>query len=211
VFFTGAGVASGLRVLTKPSFGSERRGAVVHTDTLIQTGGGRKTRSFSNQQDLVCLYDDTILTSPSHAPVRNLKPGGVLLVNTNRYSPERIRELLNLSPSACSVFTVPASQIARDLQLGSFFNMVMLGAMHRVCPHLDLEASLAFYEKNVPKPRDVNLEAIRRGFRETSDREIESSVPSQPDERAEEFFRWRPEEESLEEEFFRSLELSSGS
>src|SRR3970282_918528 len=93
VFFTGAGIENGLRMLTKPTFGSERRGAVVHTDTLLQTTGDRKTRSFGGRQDLVCIYDDTILTSPAHAPAKDLKPGGVLVVNTGRYSPDRNREL----------------------------------------------------------------------------------------------------------------------
>ena len=210
VFFTGAGVENGLRMFTKPTFGSERRGAVVHTDTLIPSDGARKTRSFTGRQDLVCIYDDTILTSPSHAPARDLKPGGTLLVNTSRYSPARIRELLNLSDPDAAVFVVPASGIARELRLGSFFNMVMLGAMHRVCPRLPLESAMAYYEKNVPKPKEANLEALRRGFVETSDRAPEIPAPPPPDEQAAAFFAWRPEEESLEDELLRTMETFRG-
>lgn len=210
VFFTGAGIEQGLRMLTKPTFGSERRGAVVHSDTLLQTSGDRKTRSFTERQDLVVLYDDTILLSPRHAPTQNLKPGGTLLVNTSRYTPGLIRELLHLSESDCAVYVVPGSRIARELQLWPFFNMVMLGAMHRVCPHLDLQKVLGFYEKNVPRPKEANLEAIRRGFQETTDRELELPPPPHKDELAEAFFRWRPEEESLEEEILRTLETLRG-
>ena len=211
VFFTGAGIEHGLQVLTKPTFGSERRGAVVHADTLLQTSGGRKTRSFGGKQDLVGIYDDTILTSPAHAPARDMKPGGVLLVNTNRYSPERIREMLNLSDSSISIYVVPGSQIAHELRLGGFFNMAMLGAMHRVCPHLDLDAALPYYQKNVPQPKEANLEAIRRGYQETTDHLIEQAVPVVVDERAEAYFRWRPEDETLEDEILRSLEVARGS
>ncbi|MBI4464679.1 MAG: 2-oxoacid:acceptor oxidoreductase family protein [Acidobacteria bacterium] len=211
VFFTGAGVESGLRMVTKPTFGSERRGAVVHTDTLLQTSGGRKTRSFGGKQDLVCIYDDTILTSPIHAPTRDLKSGGVLLVNTSRYSPERIRELLNLTDPSVSVYVVPASRIAQQLHLGGFFNMVMLGAMHRVCPHLELDTAMSYYQQNAPRPQETNLEAIRRGYQEATEHPTEETVPVVVDERAEAYFRWRPEDETLEEEMLRSMEVTRGS
>ena len=212
VFYTAAGVEKGLWVITKPTFGSERRGAVVHTDTLIQTGAQAKeakTRVFTGRQDLVCIYDDTILTSPIHAPTHDLKPDGVVLVNSSRYSPARVRQLLELGPNV-SVFVVPASRIAQELELGSFFNMVMLGAMHKVCSLLDFKAALSFYEKNVPKPKEANLEAIRRGFAETTDRELPAAPPAPIDERAEAFFHWRPEEESVEEEMLRTLEVGRG-
>lgn len=209
VFFTTAGVEEGLWVLTKPTFGSERRGAVVHTDTLIQSDEAKKSRTFTGRQDLVCIYDDTILTSPAHAPTQDLKPDGVVLVNSSRYSPSRVRQLLGLG-AKIAVYVAPASRIAQELQLGSFFNMVMLGAMHRVCPLLDFTAAMRFYEKNVPNPKQTNLEAIRRGFQETTDREFAPAEPPALDERAEEFFRWRPEEESLEEEMLRSLETLRG-
>ncbi|MBI2817322.1 MAG: 2-oxoacid:acceptor oxidoreductase family protein [Acidobacteria bacterium] len=209
VFFTGAGVEQNLWVVTKPTFGSERRGAVVHTDTLIEQGASNKTRAFTARQDLVCIYDDTILTSPTHAPTRDLKPDGTVLVNSSRYSPARIRQLLGLGPKA-SVFIVPASRIAHELQLGSFFNMVMLGAMHCVCPLVDFGAAMTYYEKNAPRPKEANLEAIRRGYQETTDKELPAVELPAVDARAEEYFRWRPEEESLEEEMLRSLETLRG-
>jgi 2-oxoacid:acceptor oxidoreductase gamma subunit (pyruvate/2-ketoisovalerate family) len=210
VFFTGAGIEKGLWVLTKPTFGSERRGAVVHCDTLIQTNGTERTRSFSGWQDLVCIYDDTILNSTNHASVQSLEPGGTLLVNSTRYTPNRIRELLQL-PAETAVFVVPASRIAHELQLGSFFNMVMLGAMHRVCPLVDFDAAAEFYKANVPSPKEKNLEAIRRGYAETTDREIVTEEAPVVNALAEELFQWRPEEESFELAMLRSLENPRGS
>ena len=210
VFFTGAGIENGLRVLTKPTFGSERRGAVVHTDTLLHTGGEHSSRSFSGRQDLVCIYDDTILTSPAHAPAQNLKPNGTLVVNTNQYSPARVRQLLGLTDSSISVYVIPANQIAGELRLGSYFNMVMLGAMHRVCPHLDFDAAMTFYEKNVPKPKEANLEAIRRGYQRVTQQETAPVPAPPPDKMADAYFDWRPEEETLEEEILRSMEVIRG-
>ncbi|HLA40969.1 MAG TPA: 2-oxoacid:acceptor oxidoreductase family protein, partial [Candidatus Glassbacteria bacterium] len=127
------------------------------------------------------------------------------------YSPDRVRELLHLTDTSISVYLVPASQIARELRLGSFFNMVMLGAMHRVCPHLDLDAALPYYQQNAPQPKEANLEAIRRGYLETTDHLTEQAVHVVVDERAEAYFQWRPEDESLEEEILRSLEVTRGS
>ncbi|HWP84427.1 MAG TPA: 2-oxoacid:acceptor oxidoreductase family protein, partial [Terriglobia bacterium] len=210
VFYTGAGIENGLWVLTKPTFGSERRGAVVHCDTLVQTGGGERPRTFTGWQDLVCIYDDTILQSPQHAPARTLKAGGTVLVNSSRYTPRRVRELLHL-PAETTVLVVPASRIARELQLGPYFNMVMLGAMHRACPLVDLETALEFYRAQVPPPREANLEAIRRGYAEASEREVSFEEPAAANELAEEFFHWRPEEEPFELAMLRSLETPRGS
>ncbi|MBI2820064.1 MAG: 2-oxoacid:acceptor oxidoreductase family protein, partial [Acidobacteria bacterium] len=143
------------------------------------------------------------------APARALKPQGAVLVNSSRYTPNRIRELLQL-PAETAVFVVPASRIARELQLGSFFNMVMLGAMHRVCPLVDFDAALEFYKGNVPSPKDANLEAIRRGYAETTDRELVIEEQPVMNELEEEFFQWRPEEESFELAMLRSLENPRG-
>jgi len=210
VFFTGAGIEKGLWVLTKPTFGSERRGAVVHCDTLIQTSGAEPTRSFAGRQDMVCIYDDTIVHSAQHAPAAALKSDGVVLVNSSKYTPNRIRELLQLSAEQ-AVYVVPASRIARELQLGPYFNMAMLGAMHRVCPLVDFEDAIEYYKGNVPAPKEANLEAIRRGYAETTDRELETESAPVVNELAEEFFEWRPEEESFEMATLRSLETPRGS
>jgi len=164
VALTAAGVAQGARLITTPSFGSERRGAVITTDTSVSFEGERKVRTFSGQWDLVVIYDDTILFSPEHRVTEALKPGGTLLVNTTRLTPDRIRGVTGFGRERGRVFVVPGSEIARSLGLGAFFNMAMLGAVHRICSFLDFPAALRYYDQHAPRPKEANSSAIRRGF-----------------------------------------------
>lgn len=193
VGFTGAGIMAGWQLLTVPAFGSERRGAIITADTLINTGGAQKIRSFNRTWDVMVLYDDTILSSPEHQGLDGLKGDGTLLVNTSRLTTNRIRQQLGASRENLRVFTVPAAEIAQSLGL-KYINMVMLGAMHRVYEKIPLEKALPYYERNVPQPKEKSLEAIRRGFAECTDqgtrkgkKEVGLSVTP-------EFLDWRPAE-----------------
>ncbi|HXG51091.1 MAG TPA: 2-oxoacid:acceptor oxidoreductase family protein [candidate division Zixibacteria bacterium] len=192
VGFTGAGIEHGYQLLTVPAFGSERRGAIITTDTLVNFRKEQRVRSFSRRWDVVTLYDDTILHSPEHRVLDGLKKGGTLLVNTSRLGIRKIREILKAGESDVRVLTVPASEISQRLGL-SHCNMAMLGALHKAYDRVPFDAALRYYERHVPRPREASLEAIRLGFAETSDREIRKtgkerrglSVPP-------EFLEWRP-------------------
>jgi pyruvate ferredoxin oxidoreductase alpha subunit len=192
VGFTGAGIAGGLKLLTVPAFGSERRGAIITTDTLVNHGD-KKIRSFSKAWDAVVLYDDTILQSPEHNVLDGLKDGGTLLVNSRRLTAEKIRSFVGASASRARIFTVAASEIAGRLGL-KHINMAMLGALHRVYDRVPFEKALVYYEKNVPKPKEKSLEAIRLGFTEATDQSAERPKREAKLAVTQEFLDWRPEE-----------------
>lgn len=193
VGFTGAGILRGLQVVTVPAFGSERRGAIITTDTLINLDKTVRIRSFHQAWDLVVVYDDTILYSPEHSVREGLKKGGTLLVNTSRLSASKIREILALGASEARIFTVPANEIARRLGL-KHVNMVMLGSLHKAYEKVGLEEALGYYEQHVPNPRATNLEAIHQGFHETSDKEVKKPKRA-PAVLSRDFLEWRPEEQ----------------
>lgn len=197
VGFTGAGIESGHQLLTVPAFGSERRGAIITTDTLINFRKDRKIRSFLRLWDVVILYDETILQSPEHQVLDGLKEGGTLLVNTSHLSTRKIRELINAGEDRVQVFTVPAGEISQRLDL-SHCNMAMLGALHKVYEKVPFEAALAYYEKHVPKPKEASLEAIRQGFTETSDQEIKRAKKESRLTVSQDFLDWRPDDYSHE-------------
>ncbi|MBI2357420.1 MAG: 2-oxoacid:acceptor oxidoreductase family protein [Deltaproteobacteria bacterium] len=197
VGFTGAGIESGLQLLTVPAFGSERRGAIITTDTLVNDRGKRKIRSFNRAWDVVILYDDTILSSPEHNVLEGLKEGGVLLVNTSRLRVTKIREILSASESRLRVFTVPASEIAQGLGL-SHLNMAMLGALHRVYEKVPFEKAFGYYEKHVPRPRESSLEAIQQGHAQTTDREAVRAKKERRLVVSGDFLDWRPEDHSYD-------------
>jgi len=145
----------------------------------------------------VILYDDTILYSPEHQVLDGLKEGGALLVNTSHLSVKKIREILNVGQKKVRVFTVPADTVSERLGL-KHINMAMLGALHKVYDKVPFEPAQGYYEKNVPRPREKSLEAIRLGFSETSDREIQRTRKESRLTVSQEFLDWRPEDHSQE-------------
>ncbi len=197
VGFTGAGIENGYQLLTVPAFGSERRGAIITTDTLINFHKERKIRSFTRAWDVVILYDDTILHSPEHQVLDGLKEGGVLLVNSSRLSPKKIRAMLNVGEERVRVFTVPAGAISQGLGL-KHINMPMLGALHKVYEKVPLKTALSYYEKHVPRPKEASLEAVRQGCGETTDQEIQRAKKESRLVVSQNFLDWRPEDHSQE-------------
>jgi pyruvate ferredoxin oxidoreductase alpha subunit len=197
VGLTGAGIQSGYKLLTVPAFGSERRGAIITTDTLINPDPNKTSRCFNRKWDVVILYDDTIIHSPDHAVLQGLKEGGTLLINTSNLTIKKIRDSLKASENRVRVFTVPAGDIAQGLGL-KHLNMVMLGAAHKVYETVPLEKAMSYYEQHVPKPREINLEAIRQGFSQTSDRDMKRTKKEKTLSVSPDFLDWRPEDHSQE-------------
>lgn len=197
VGFTGAGIQSGYPILTVPAFGSERRGAIITTDTLINHNKNGKSRSFSQAWDVVILYDDTILHSPEHQVLKGLKEGGTLLVSTSHLTTKKIRQILNVIGNQVRVFTVPSSEITRELGL-KHLNMAMLGALHKVYEKVPFKEALSYYDNNVPRPRETNLEAIRQGFARTSDLDTKQTKKDRGLAVSQDYLDWRPEDHSQE-------------
>lgn len=193
VGFTGAGILSGCQLLTVPAFGSERRGAIITTDTLINHNKNKRIRSFNRAWDVVILYDDTILYSPEHQVLEGLKDGGALLVSTSRLTTKKIREILNTHEARVRVFTIPAADICQRLGL-KHINMAMLGALHKVYEKVPFKTALGYYEKHVPRPREASMEAIRQGFAETSGQEVKKAKKEVRLAATEDFLEWRPED-----------------
>ena len=197
VGFTGAGIENGYRLVTVPAFGSERRGAIITTDTLINFHKERRIRSFMRAWDVVILYDDTILYSPEHRVLDGLKEGGALLVNTSHMSVKKIRGLLDAGEGRVRIFTAPAAAVSEGLGL-KHINMPMLGALHKVYDKVPFDKALGYYERNVPRPREASLEAIRRGHAETTDQEIQRTRKERRLLVSQDFLDWRPEDHSQE-------------
>jgi pyruvate ferredoxin oxidoreductase alpha subunit len=197
VGYTGAGIENGYRLLTVPAFGSERRGAIITTDTLLNFHKERRIRSFMRAWDVVVLYDDTILYSPEHQVLDGLKEGGALLVNTSHMGVRKIREILSADERRVRIFTAPAAAVSEGLGL-KHINMALLGALHKVYDKVPFDKALGYYEKHVPRPREASLEAVRRGFAETTDQEIARAKKESRLLVSQDVLDWRPEDHSQE-------------
>lgn len=153
--------AGRLHCLAIPEFGVERRGAPVLAYARLSDQPLR-VRSRIYEPDVVVVLDPTIGAPADLA--RGLKPGGTVVVNTEKEEGEVIARW----PMARVIVPVPARRIALSHKLGSatspVVNTAMCGAVAAVfdiCPLEDLEIAV---REAVPAKQDANVAAAREAF-----------------------------------------------
>lgn len=149
-----AGMHEGKEVSWLPSYGPEMRGGtcnctVVISDTTVGSPVIQSPRAV------------VAMNLPSLDKFEaDLKPGGVLLINTSLINrPARRDDVI--------VVEVPANEIANSLGNPRGANMVVLGAYIGATEAVSLdEVEKVVRETFAAKPQviDVNLEALHRGF-----------------------------------------------
>lgn len=148
-----------------PAFGVERTGAPIQAFLRV----AREVilnRSNVYHPHLIVVFDESLL---SQVPVmEGIKPGGVLLINTEN-------PLQLALPEGVKLFTVPATRISIDNGLGSralpIVNAAMIGAVARLAGG-DLEQTLAAIRDNVPGKPDANARAAATAFDAVSGPEL---------------------------------------
>ncbi|MFU8858135.1 MAG: 2-oxoacid:acceptor oxidoreductase family protein [Deferrisomatales bacterium] len=149
----------GKHVQAFPAFGVERRGAPVEAYLRVD---GRKIHLRTNvyTPDHVVVLDPTLIEAVSVS--RGLKPGGVLLLNTD-HSPRDFPDF-----AAFRVATVDASPIALRHGLGSrthpIVNTAILGAFARATGLVSLEAVCQAIREEVPSHHGANVEAAVEAY-----------------------------------------------
>jgi pyruvate ferredoxin oxidoreductase gamma subunit len=136
-----AAFADGKYAQAFPSFGAEREGAPVVAFVRISDSPIRLRQQvyepdFLIVQDVGLIYSANIL--------EGLKPGGEVVVNTDRPAEELpIEEGFN-------VFTVPALKIAIDVIGRPFFNVVMVGAFACATKLVEVDAVVEAIKARFP-------------------------------------------------------------
>ena len=139
-----------------PFFGSERMGAPVVAFVRISDGKIR-TRCQIYNPDYVVVQDPTIIGAVD--VVAGLKPGGLVLVNT-----ERPAEALGF-PSHIKVRTVPASRIANEILGRPIPNTALLGAFAAATGELSLNAVLeAVRERFSGELAEKNAKVVQEAY-----------------------------------------------
>lgn len=146
--------------LAIPEFGVERRGAPVVAYARISDHRIRsRTRIY--RPDAVVVLDPTLISSP--AVTAGLKPGGILLLNS-----EAASEDLAARWPGFKVRTVPAQRLALANKLGSpsspLVNTAMLGAMTAVFGLVDWGSVEAAIRDAVPAQVEANVDAAREAM-----------------------------------------------
>ncbi|GAB4255023.1 2-oxoacid:acceptor oxidoreductase family protein [Deferrisoma sp.] len=142
-----------------PAFGVERRGAPVEAYIRVDA---QKIHLRTNvyTPDHVVVLDPTLIEVVD--VTRGLKPGGTLLLNTERppgaypkFAPFRVA-------------TVDASRIALRHRLGSrthpIVNTAILGAFARATGIVSLEAVCEAIREEVPSHQEANIDAAREAY-----------------------------------------------
>lgn len=149
-----AGMHEGKEVSWLPSYGPEMRGGTCNCTVVISD---RTVGSPVIQSPRAVLAMNLPSLDKFEA---NVRPGGLLLVNTSLINREPAR-------SDVRVVKVAANEIANELGNPRGANMVALGAYVGASGAVSLEeVELVVRETFASKPKvvDVNLEALHRGF-----------------------------------------------
>jgi len=143
-----------------PSFGPERRGAPVIAFARV----GEKSirlRSRIYTPDVAVVLDPTLLKILD--PSQGLKPGGLLIINTNK-SFDEIRSRFGFK---ARLATVDADRIAHE-ELGlPIVNTTMLGALVRSTGIVQLDSLIPPLRARFGRGAERNLKALRRAYDET--------------------------------------------
>jgi pyruvate ferredoxin oxidoreductase gamma subunit len=143
-----------------PSFGPERRGAPVATFARVDDKPIR-LRSKIYQPDVVVVLDPSLMKILD--PSQGLKPGGLLIINTNK-TIEQIRSEFGYK---VQLATVDADLIAHQ-ELGlPITNTTMLGALVRGTGIVQLDSLIPPLKSRFGRGAERNERALRRAFNET--------------------------------------------
>ena len=141
-----------------PSFGSERTGAPVAAFVRVSD---RPIRSHDPVEapDVVVVQDATLLSLPS--VVAGLRPGGRLLVNTQRPLPPAVLA----ATTACFVTAVPASVIAARCVGRDVPGPAMLGALAAVTDVVLVDSVVAAVQDRLAgRSTAGNVAAVTEAF-----------------------------------------------
>lgn len=150
-----------------PTFGTERRGAPVHTSLKI---AHHKINDLSpiETPDIVVVLDHMIMSEVD--VTAGLKPGGLLVLNTPRPLDRCLRDGLRVA-------VAPINQIAEQAGLRrGIVNSGIIGTFGRASGLMDLEILADCIEREFAgkRPKE-NAEAARQAWQQT---EISSAQPT---------------------------------
>ena len=148
-----------------PEYGAERMGAPIQAFTRISDEPIALHCNITNP-DIIVVLDETLLGVINVAD--GLTDDGVIIVNSSS-GPQKVREALGLKKG--KVFTVNATQIAKDTIGRPIPNTPMLGALIKTSGIINLDNVLEHLKKSFGKKFgqeiiDANIKAVKRAYEE---------------------------------------------
>ncbi len=150
-----AGLIDDLEITWMPSYGPEQRGGTANV-TVILSDSPISSPVLNTYDTAVILNQQSLDKFESR-----VKPGGTLI-----YDPYGIHH----TPSRTDITVVPvnAMEATFEMKNAKTYNMILLGALIKVRPIVDVESVMAGLKKTLPERHHhllpLNREAIMRGM-----------------------------------------------
>ena len=151
-------INSGKYAQAFPSFGPERRGAPVIAFSRI-SDERILNRTKIYEPDIVVVLDSSIMSIVN--VIEGLKENGTIVINSAK-TPEELKK--EFGRDDIKIGTVNATKIAIDVIGRPITNIVMLGALLKVEPIIDLEAVFEPLKDRFGKIADRNIEASKLAY-----------------------------------------------
>lgn len=149
-----AGLLDGLEVTWMPSYGPEQRGGTANV-TVILSDETISSPVLDTYDIAVILNQQSLDKFESH-----VKPGGLLI-----YDPYGIHH----KPTRTDIRCVPIDATEASVEMGNAkaYNMILLGALLKLCPMVSADTVIAGLKKTLPERHHhlipMNRQAIDRG------------------------------------------------
>ncbi len=150
-----AGLVDNLEVSWLPSYGPEMRGGTANCHVIISDKP----------------VGSPVITTPTNLVAMNLPsfdkfektvaPGGIIIIDSSLIHKTSDR-------SDISFYSIPATQMANDMDIPRLANMIILGKLIKVTGMATLDTIRKAVEKSVPPTKteliDTNMKAIEAGY-----------------------------------------------
>ncbi|PID90595.1 MAG: 2-oxoglutarate ferredoxin oxidoreductase subunit gamma [Bacteroidetes bacterium] len=150
-----SGIMQDQEVSWMPSYGPEMRGGTANVTVILSDS--RISSPIVQEYDTVIVLNQQSLDKFEQA----VKPGGVLIYDPNGITrtPER---------KDIKIYSVKAAEEATAMNNAKAFNMIVLGALLKIKPLVQMENVLKGLKKSLPERHHklipMNEEAIQRGM-----------------------------------------------
>ena len=156
-----AAISEGKYAHAFPSFGPERRGAPVLAFVRISTKEPIRIRAEITQPDVVVVLDPSLLRIAN--VTSGLKANGIAVINTKK-SAGQLRKEFGIN---CSLATVDATSIAKEILGVPITNTTMVGAVLRATEVVKIDSLVEPLQHRFDRLAERNIKAMKRAYEET--------------------------------------------
>lgn len=150
-----SGLMEDKEVTWMPAYGPEQRGGTANVTVILSDE--KISSPILNMYDIAIVLNQQSLDKFES----KVKPGGILIYDN--YGIHRAPERKDIK-----VYNVEAMEASIEMQNSKAYNMIVLGALLKVCPMVRLESVLSGLKKSLPERHHnlipLNEKAIQKGM-----------------------------------------------